>query len=87
MILFPTCPLLSTCLLNARTDTSPASQDAVVPYDVIAVIGASHSTQSKAVSHVLGPAKVPLISVFSTSDELSDKSQFPFFLRIVPPDR
>ncbi|XP_025088527.1 metabotropic glutamate receptor 3-like [Pomacea canaliculata] len=68
-------------------DTSPASQDAVVPYDVIAVIGASHSTQSKAVSHVLGPAKVPLISVFSTSDELSDKSQFPFFLRIVPPDR
>lgn len=60
---------------------------AVKAYGVIGVIGSSRSSQSKAVAQLLSPAQIPLISFFSTSDELSDKTLYPYFLRTVPPDR
>ncbi|XP_025102405.1 metabotropic glutamate receptor-like [Pomacea canaliculata] len=63
------------------------SSDVTESYDVVAVIGSATSSQSKAVSHLLGPARVPQVSFFSTSDELSDKALFPYFVRTVPPDR
>nr|KAG5713661.1 hypothetical protein BaRGS_024709 [Batillaria attramentaria] len=61
--------------------------DEVEPYDVVGVIGASLSSQTVSVAHLLGPAHIPLVSFFSTSDDFSNKYLFPYFLRTVPPDR
>ncbi|XP_076458578.1 metabotropic glutamate receptor 6-like [Babylonia areolata] len=64
-----------------------AASDVLGAYDVVAVIGSFLSSQSVAVSHLLGPAQVPLVSFTSTSDDLTNKALFPYFLRITPPDR
>lgn len=50
------------------------------------VIGASRSSVSTQLAKLLGVFKIPQISYWSTSAELSDKNRFPFFFRIVPPD-
>ena len=56
-------------------------------YDVVAVIGAIRSASSLAATTVLGPARIPLISFYSTSDDLSNKALYPYFLRVIPPNR
>ncbi|XP_017772969.1 PREDICTED: metabotropic glutamate receptor 7 isoform X2 [Nicrophorus vespilloides] len=53
---------------------------------VTAVIGASFSVVSIMVANILRLFKVPQISYASTSTELSDKSRFEYFSRVVPPD-
>lgn len=53
---------------------------------VTAVIGASFSVVSIMVANVLRLFKIPQISYASTSTELSDKSRFEYFSRVVPPD-
>ena len=73
--------------LTLAATPNGTSSDVIEPYDVVAVIGSTQSSQSVAVSHVLGPAQVPLVSFFSTSDDLSNKRLFPYFLRTTPPDR
>ena len=54
---------------------------------VIAVIGPSTSVSSLLAAKVGGMYDVPVISSAATNDELSDTERFPFFFRIVPPDR
>nr|KAG5713089.1 hypothetical protein BaRGS_021883 [Batillaria attramentaria] len=49
--------------------------------------GAYTSQHSIAVARVLQLFKLPQISPTSTSDVLSDKVNFPYFLRTLPPDR
>ena len=56
-------------------------------YDVIAVIGADSSQSSAMVANVLGQFSVPQISPSATSNLLSDKTRFPYFMRLAPPDR
>nr|KAG5713662.1 hypothetical protein BaRGS_024710 [Batillaria attramentaria] len=63
------------------------SNDEVTSYDVVGVIGSTRSSQTVGVAYVLGPAQIPLASFYSTSDDLSNKELFPYFLRTVPPDR
>ncbi|XP_018331514.1 metabotropic glutamate receptor 7-like isoform X1 [Agrilus planipennis] len=53
---------------------------------VTAVIGASFSVVSIMVANILRLFKIPQISYASTSTELSDKSRFEYFSRVVPPD-
>ena len=65
----------------------PDTADVLTSYDVVGVIGSTYSHQSVAAAHVLGPALVPLVSVYSTSDDLSNKRRFPYFMRTVPPNR
>ena len=55
-------------------------------YDVVGVLGAESSESSMMVAHLLGMFRVPQISALATSDRLSDKQLFPYFLRTVPPD-
>ncbi|XP_019868539.2 metabotropic glutamate receptor 7-like [Aethina tumida] len=58
-----------------------------VPHKPItAVIGASFSVVSIMVANILRLFKIPQISYASTSTELSDKSRFEYFSRVVPPD-
>ncbi|XP_044132787.1 extracellular calcium-sensing receptor-like [Bufo gargarizans] len=51
-----------------------------------AFIGYSTSTFSMLMAHILGVIRYPQISHVSTSSRLSDKTQFPFFLRTAPSD-
>ncbi|XP_030649436.1 olfactory receptor CU1 [Chanos chanos] len=53
---------------------------------VPAVIGLASSTPTRAVAHLLGPFKIPLISYFATCTCLTDKKVYPSFLRTVPSD-
>ncbi|CAH1377671.1 unnamed protein product [Tenebrio molitor] len=53
---------------------------------VTAVIGASFSVVSIMVANILRLFKIPQVSYASTSTELSDKSRFEYFSRVVPPD-
>ncbi|XP_068705142.1 extracellular calcium-sensing receptor-like [Montipora foliosa] len=53
---------------------------------VIAVIGGAGSKISKAAGYILGVVSVPQISYSSTSPSLSNKANFPSFLRTIPPD-
>ncbi|GAB0098135.1 Metabotropic glutamate receptor [Sergentomyia squamirostris] len=53
---------------------------------VSGVIGASFSVVSIMVANILRLFKIPQISYASTSTELSDKSRFEYFNRVVPPD-
>lgn len=54
-------------------------------YDVIGAISPASSYTTVPVSYVFSAAKLPLISCYSTSDGLSDKSRHPYFLRLLPP--
>ncbi|XP_068129506.1 extracellular calcium-sensing receptor-like [Hyperolius riggenbachi] len=51
-----------------------------------AIIGHSTSTYSILMAHILGLSRYPQISHFSTSDLLSDRTQFASFFRTVPSD-
>uniref|UniRef100_A0A3P8W5U0 Extracellular calcium-sensing receptor-like n=1 Tax=Cynoglossus semilaevis TaxID=244447 RepID=A0A3P8W5U0_CYNSE len=53
---------------------------------VLAVIGDGGSTQSLVVARFLGVFHVPQVSYFSSCACLSDKQQFPAFLRTMPSD-
>ncbi|XP_064633469.1 metabotropic glutamate receptor 8-like isoform X2 [Lineus longissimus] len=53
---------------------------------VVGVIGASNSVVSIMVANVLRLFKIPQISYASTSAELSDKTRYEYFSRVVPPD-
>ncbi|XP_066286232.1 metabotropic glutamate receptor 3-like [Branchiostoma lanceolatum] len=54
--------------------------------NLVGVVGASFSTSSILVSHLLALQQIPMISYISTSHQLSDKTQYPFFLRTATPD-
>ena len=56
-------------------------------YDVISVIAPRASTRAIVLSQLLSQFEIPQISFMATSDELSNKVRYPYFSRIVPPDR
>ncbi|XP_002738356.1 metabotropic glutamate receptor 8-like [Saccoglossus kowalevskii] len=56
------------------------------PQPVAGVAGASSSSVSVMVANILGLFQIPQISYASTSSELSDKSRYNYFSRVVPPD-
>ncbi|XP_038071228.1 metabotropic glutamate receptor 3-like [Patiria miniata] len=54
---------------------------------VVGIVGPLKSSVSIVVGSVADLQKLPMIAFAATSDELSDKERFPYFLRTVPPDR
>ncbi|XP_071547188.1 metabotropic glutamate receptor 8-like isoform X2 [Panulirus ornatus] len=58
----------------------------IPPKPVVGVIGAASSSVSVMIANILRLFKIPQISYASTSTELSDKSRFEYFSRVVPPD-
>ncbi|KAK2894875.1 hypothetical protein QQF64_012142 [Cirrhinus molitorella] len=68
---------------QAKTDGSAKClSTAPVP----AVIGLASSSPTRAVAQTLGPFRIPLISYFATCTCLTDKKEYPSFLRTVPSD-
>ncbi len=56
-------------------------------YDVIGVIGAESSPSSIMMANLLGIFEIPQLSPTSTSDLLSDKNKYPYFMRMIPPNQ
>ncbi|XP_033124435.1 metabotropic glutamate receptor 7-like [Anneissia japonica] len=55
--------------------------------DVVSVIGTEWSATTMTAAMMYGIIHLPLVSYFATSDDLTNKNRFPYFLRVVPPDR
>ncbi len=77
-------------LLVRDTQTKPdvgktVAQD-VINEGAVGIVGAASSAVSKAVAGVAEQSKVPQISYSSTNPDLSNKTLYPYFLRVVPPD-
>ncbi|XP_071784268.1 metabotropic glutamate receptor 4-like isoform X2 [Asterias amurensis] len=72
--------------LNAFTCPNGSTPDYEPPQPTIGVVGAAGSPVSTMVANILRLFKIPQVSYASTSPELSDKSRYDYFLRVVPPD-
>uniref|UniRef100_A0A3P9AYH9 Extracellular calcium-sensing receptor-like n=2 Tax=Maylandia zebra TaxID=106582 RepID=A0A3P9AYH9_9CICH len=64
----------------------PSKTPCTRPAHVQAIIGATSSSTTRAVSTVIGPFFIPVISYFATCACLSDKTKYPSFLRTIPSD-
>ena len=62
------------CKPNATTST------------ILGVVGAEYSSHSQMLTDILVSEKIPVISPFSTSVQLSNKADYPYFMRTVAPD-
>ncbi|MCE7735028.1 MAG: ABC transporter substrate-binding protein, partial [Candidatus Heimdallarchaeota archaeon] len=73
---------------DTATDSAvgPVVAQELIDAGVFGLIGAASSGVSAAIAAKAEAAKVPQISYSSTSPTLSDKAEFPYFLRVVPPD-
>ena len=67
-------------------DKDPGTNKTCSNSSIIAVIGGAGSKISKAAAYILGVSSIPQISYSSTSPSLSNKANFPSFLRTIPPD-
>ncbi len=67
------------------TTGATAAQE-LIDLGVFGLVGAASSSVSKAIADVAAPAQVPQISYSSTNADLTDKVDYPYFLRVVPPD-
>ena len=65
-------------------DNITATKDS---YSVAAALISTRSSLCIPISRLLGMYKIPHISTWATSDTLSDKTEFEYFSRTVPPDR
>ncbi|XP_072038788.1 metabotropic glutamate receptor 8-like [Amphiura filiformis] len=68
-----------TCPNNSQPTYEP-------PRPTVAVVGAAGSPVSAMVANILRLFKIPQVSYASTSPDLSDKTRYDYFLRVVPPD-
>ena len=81
--LLPTKGLKMNCCLN-KDENATATNDS---YSVAAALIPRFSSGCISTSRLLSMYKIPHISVLATSDTLSDKTEFEYFSRTVPPDR
>ncbi len=63
-----------------------AAANSLVAEGVHIVIGSSGSAVSAAIQEVLKQHKIPQISYASSSPTLSDRTKYPYFMRVVPSD-
>ena len=81
--LLPTKGLKMNCCLN-KDENATATKDF---YSVVAALISRFSSGCIPTSRLLSMYEIPHISVLATSDALSDKTEFEYFSRTVPPDR
>ena len=54
---------------------------------VAGIIGPGTSRQAVMIAPLMSAAQIPTLGTYTTSDELSDRTRFEYFMRLVPPDR
>ncbi|XP_033628897.1 metabotropic glutamate receptor 8-like [Asterias rubens] len=54
---------------------------------LVGIVGPESSAMSVFVSKIAQTYRVPVVSYWATSNELSNKARFPYFMRSVPPDQ
>lgn len=64
----------------------PGTDGADPPMNVVGVLGPMTSSTSTLVAHLLSAYELPQVSYSATADELSDKTVYPYFIRLMPPD-
>ncbi|CAH1779221.1 unnamed protein product [Owenia fusiformis] len=80
-------PKNSQSTTNKRSIFKGDSDSTEQFFDVAGVIGPQSSSSSMMVASVLNWFHIPQISYQATSDSLSDKNRYPYFLRMAPPDK
>ena len=81
--LLPTKGVIKNCWLN-KVENATATKDS---YSVAVALISRSSGLCIPTSRLLGMYKIPHISTWATLDFLSDKTEFEYFSRTVPPDR
>ena len=78
-----------SCISNfCKRPSENATNPTIRPcYNVVAAVLTTFSSGCVPVSQLLSAFKIPHISWGATSDTLSDKKRFPYFLRLVPPNQ
>ncbi|XP_070685105.1 extracellular calcium-sensing receptor-like [Pempheris klunzingeri] len=64
----------------------PSNAPCTRPAQVQAIMGETSSSPCMAISTVIGPFHIPVISHYATCACLSDKTKYPSFLRTIPSD-
>lgn len=59
----------------------------ITHFDIIGVVGPDTSREAVMVAGLLSLFEIPVLSTYASSDELTDKTRFEYFMRLVPPDR
>jgi len=72
--------------LVANADNLTNGLDNIQPFNVVGIVGPVNSVISVAVSKLLGTFQLPVVATYATANELSDKTKYPYFMRLVPPD-
>ncbi|XP_069053825.1 extracellular calcium-sensing receptor-like [Lepisosteus oculatus] len=89
--LYDNCENLAVAL-RAATALISGEDDSVTDYSctgtppVLAIVGDPGSTNSIAVSRILGLFRVPMVSYYATCSCLSSRKEFPSFFRTIPSD-
>ncbi|XP_066566545.1 extracellular calcium-sensing receptor-like [Amia ocellicauda] len=73
-------------LLNGQEAEFSSNTSCTKPSFVPAIVGESGSTPTIAISRVVGPFKIPLVSHFATCTCLSNRREYPTFFRTLPSD-
>ncbi|KAM3924634.1 extracellular calcium-sensing receptor-like [Leptodactylus fuscus] len=82
----PHLDLQGTLQVLTGLDSAVPNYRCLLGHPLTAVLGASYSTHSIAMAHILGLSGYPQISQFSTSPLLNDRTMFPSFFRTVSSD-
>ncbi|CAD5119103.1 DgyrCDS7748 [Dimorphilus gyrociliatus] len=67
-------------------DSCSNSSTSSTSNQVVGIVGPFSSDQSIPTAGLASQYKIPIVSPFATSEELSDKRRFEYFSRLVPPD-
>ncbi|XP_069053455.1 extracellular calcium-sensing receptor-like [Lepisosteus oculatus] len=73
-------------LMNGQEAVFSTNTSCTKPAFVPAIVGESGSTPTIAISRVIGPFSIPVISHYATCACLSNKHDFPTFFRTIPSD-
>ncbi|XP_073350602.1 extracellular calcium-sensing receptor-like [Pagrus major] len=78
---------VALALANSNeVEFAPSEAPCTRPAQVQAILGGTFSSPCMAISTVIGPFNIPLISHLATCACLSDKAKYPSFLRTIPSD-
>jgi len=85
--IYMTTPMTSPGDVASNRSRGECASDATASDDpVVGVIGLSNSRMAVALAPYFGAFQIPTLSLSATSDELSDKSHYEYFSRLIPSD-